>query len=171
MLVMAAMSAYGVINGEASTTTRALTEAAVLVVLAAGVALLAINLLRHKSLAKTPTLLWNGMLVPVSFSLISGGAKLFGVATLVVAVVSFVAALTLPRFDPDEDDEADAVLSRPVDHAACQAEALLDVDDELLDELFEEGLALDDLVGVLAGPPAFTLLPSSWTSLGTTVSR
>ncbi|GAA1552785.1 MULTISPECIES: hypothetical protein [Dermacoccus] len=110
MLVMAAMSAYGVINGEASTTTRALTEAAVLVVLAAGVALLAINLLRHKSLAKTPTLLWNGMLVPVSFSLISGGAKLFGVATLVVAVVSFVAALTLPRFDPDEDDEADAVL-------------------------------------------------------------
>lgn len=109
MLVMAAMSAYGVINGDASTTTRALTEAAVLVVLAAGVALLAVNLLRHKSLAKTPTLLWNGMLVPVSFSLMSGGAKLLGTATLVVAVVTFVAALTLPRFDPDED-EADAVL-------------------------------------------------------------
>lgn len=101
---MAGMAAYGVASGGASTTTRALTEAAVLVVLAIGVGLLSFNLLRRKSLAKTPTILWNGLLVPVAFSLMNGGAKLLGIATLVVAAVTFFAALTLPRFDPDEED-------------------------------------------------------------------
>lgn len=109
MLVMAAVAAYGVVSGSASTTSRALTEAAVLLVLAVGVGTLSLNLVRRKSLAKTPTVLWNALLVPVSFSLMSGGASTFGVATLAVAVVTFVAALTLPRFDPD-DEENDRAL-------------------------------------------------------------
>lgn len=109
MLIMAGMAAFGVISGGASTISRALTEAAVLLVLAVGVGLLTLNLLRRKSLAKTPTVLWNGLLVPVAFSLMSGGAKAFGAVTLAVAVVTFFAALSLPRFEP-ADEENDRAL-------------------------------------------------------------
>lgn len=103
LIVLALMAAYGVISGGASTTTRALTEAVSLLVLGFGVGFLALNLLRHKSLAKTPTLLWNAILFLLSFSLIQGGAPLVGAATIVVSVVTFIAALLVPRFELDDD--------------------------------------------------------------------
>lgn len=97
------------VKGEASTTVRASTEAIVLVLLGLGVAALAWNLFRLKSLAKTPTLLWNGMLVPVAFNLIGGGAKGFGYTTLAVAVLTFITALLIPRYEADEEDGSGTV--------------------------------------------------------------
>lgn len=109
LLVMATMSGVSAVTGSASATTRAVTEAVMLIVLAVGVGLLSVNLLRRRSLAKTPTLLWHALLVPVGFSLMTGGAKVLGILTLVVAVATFVVTLRLPRYELDEQD-ADQVL-------------------------------------------------------------
>lgn len=106
ILVMAVMSVVSAVTGSASTTTRALTEAAMLVVLGGAVLALVVGLVRAKSLAKTPTLLWNAMLVPIGFSLMDGGAAALGIATVIVAVVTFVVALPLPRYDVDVEDGA-----------------------------------------------------------------
>lgn len=109
LLIMATMSGVSAATGSASATTRAVTEAVMLVVLAIGVGLLAVNLWRRRSLAKTPTLLWHALLVPVGFSLVTGGAQVLGILTLVVAVATFVVTLRLPRYELDGQD-ADQVL-------------------------------------------------------------
>lgn len=106
LVVMAVLSLTGIATGRASTTTRAATEAVMLLVLAAAVALVVVGLWRRRSVAKTPALLWNGMLIPVAFSLFDGGAHLVGAATGVIAAVSFAAALVLPRYLPDAEDPA-----------------------------------------------------------------
>lgn len=106
LVVMAGVSVYSALTDTASQTTRAVTEAVMLLVLAVGVLLLAVNLLRRRRLARTPTLLWNGMLVPVGFSLMTGGAGALGVTTLIVAVATFVAALAVPSYRPEDDEPA-----------------------------------------------------------------
>lgn len=77
-----------------------------LVVLGGAVLALVVGLVRAKSLVKTPTLLWNAMLVPIGFSLMDGGAAALGIATVIVAVATFVVALPLPRYDVDVEDGA-----------------------------------------------------------------
>lgn len=106
LVVMAGTSVWSAIDGSASTTTRALTEAAMLVVLGGAVLALVVALVQEKALAKTPTLLWNGMLVPIGFSLMDGGAKALGIATVVVAAASFLVTLPLPRYEADDEDGA-----------------------------------------------------------------
>lgn len=106
LLVMAVLSVVSAVSGSASTTTRALTEAAMLVVLGLGVGGLVVALVRQRSLAKTPTLLWNGMLVPIGLSLFDGGAEVLGAGAVVVAVLTFVVTLLIPRYEVDESDVA-----------------------------------------------------------------
>lgn len=103
LVALAGVSLYGVVVGSASTTSRGITEAIVLLVLGVGLGLFARALFRHQSLAKTPTLLWNVMLLPVAYSLGTGGAPLWGVATAVVAAITLVAAVLVPRYELDDD--------------------------------------------------------------------
>lgn len=104
---MAVMVFAGLINGSASTTSRALTEGLCLVLLAIGTALLAYNLFRRAALAKTPTLLWNGMLFAVGINLVQGGGGVAGWATLAVSAITFAAALVLPRYELDDDPKGE----------------------------------------------------------------
>lgn len=107
LCVMAALVLWTLVDGSASTTARATTEGIALLLLAVGVLVLAANLLRRKALAKTPTLLWNVMLVPVGWNLYQGGAKALGVATIAVAVVTIVAALGIPRYELEDEPGAE----------------------------------------------------------------
>lgn len=102
LVVMAILALTSIASGSASSSTRAATEAVMLLVLAACVAVVVVGLLRQRSLAKTPTLLWNGMLVPIGLALYDGGATSLGIGTVVVAVLTFVVALFLPRYDVED---------------------------------------------------------------------
>ena len=106
MLGMAAWVLIELVRGDASNASRSVTEGVCLVLLSVGTGLLTLNLARAKSLAKTPTLLWNGMMVAVGLNLVQGGAAAVGYALIAVAIAVFVAALTLPRYDVAGDDQA-----------------------------------------------------------------
>lgn len=105
LVILAGTVFAELVRGSASTTSRAITEGVCLLLLAVGTGLLAFFLLRRRSLAKTPTLLWNAMLIPVGVNLVGGGAPGYGYAVVAVAAVTFLAALSLPRYDLDETDE------------------------------------------------------------------
>ena len=96
---MAATVLWGLTNGSASTTSRAITEGICLLLLALGTGLLAVNLLRRKGLAKTPTLLWNAMLFAVAISLLQGGGGWIGWLTIALSALTFLVTLPLPRYD------------------------------------------------------------------------
>lgn len=110
LVVMSILAFASIASGSASSTTRAATEGIMLLVLAVCVAVVVVGLVRRRSLAKTPTLLWNGMLVPIGLALFDGGAKAVGIGTMVVAVLTFAVALVLPRYDVENlpDDPAGA---------------------------------------------------------------
>lgn len=91
------------IGGGTDDTGRALTEAATVLALAVCGGLLALGLWRQRSVTKTPSLMWNGLGVLTGFSLARNGAPLLGSAVMVLTVVGFLAALGVPRYDPDED--------------------------------------------------------------------
>lgn len=95
-----------VLDGSTENGLQGVTEAVLVLAFAACAAGLAVALHRGRALAKTPTLVWNALLLPVSFSMISAGQHLIGFTVLAFAGVTFVAALTLPRpSDPDDDEQ------------------------------------------------------------------
>lgn len=62
-------------------------------------AALAVALWRRRTLAKTPTVLWNALAVLVGFSLAGGGAQRLGAVVLGVGIVGVLAGVVLPRSD------------------------------------------------------------------------
>jgi len=70
---------------------------------AVGAGALAWFLWQHKSLAKTPTLLWNGILLLVGLSLSTAGAPVLGIGIMIVAVIGFLVGLRVPRMELDDD--------------------------------------------------------------------
>ncbi|MDE9367747.1 hypothetical protein PZ938_19185 [Luteipulveratus sp. YIM 133132] len=102
LLALVVVSLVQVVSGGTDDVAQALTEAALVLVFAAGAAVLALALYRGKAPARTPTLVWNALLVPVGFSLMGGGAPAVGLAVLLVAAATIIAALLIPRAEPED---------------------------------------------------------------------
>lgn len=102
LLVMAVLLALTAVSGDASDVTRAWTESALVLVFSGLVAVCAVGIWRGRGVARTPSILWNALLLPVAFSMISGGSWAIGGLVLLVAVTTIVLTLRLPRVDAEE---------------------------------------------------------------------
>jgi len=91
-------------TGSTDDTGRALTEAATVLALAVCSGLLALGFWRHRSVVRTPSLLWNALAVLIGITLATSGAPWIGVLVVVVGAVTFVASLRVPRYELDDDD-------------------------------------------------------------------
>lgn len=98
-VVLLIESVSGADNG-----ARAATEGATVLTLAACCALLAWGFWRERSLARTPSLLWNGLAAIVGFTVATNGAPLIGVLVIVAAVATFVATLRVPSYDLEDGE-------------------------------------------------------------------
>ncbi len=85
---------------------RAISFGLTLWALAACCAALAWFLWRHNAVARTPTLVWNVLLVPCGFTVADGGAPAAGWAMVALAVLTFVATVLLPAHRPQEGADA-----------------------------------------------------------------
>lgn len=105
LLILAGVLLYRALADDVESITTALTESFVVLVFAVAVGALALGLRRGKGMARTPTLVWNALLLPVAFSMISGGLLAVGLVLLLFAAVTLVATILVPRVH-DEDDRA-----------------------------------------------------------------
>jgi len=102
LLGFAGFYLYQLSIGEGSDPTRVAVEAVVILVGAAGLAALARGWFSERAWPRTPTLVWHVLLVPVGVGLLQAGQAPLGWTVLLVALVTFVAALAA-RQDADED--------------------------------------------------------------------
>ena len=109
VLGFAAFFVYEMVTGATDDLTRAGTLGALILVF--GIALLALARAwgRASQWARTPTLLWNVLLLPLAWSLHESGRTPIGLAIAGVAVASIVAALASPGRADEVDGEADVV--------------------------------------------------------------
>lgn len=91
------------VSGGSDDAGRAATEGATVLALAVCSGLLAGGFWRERSLARTPSLLWNVLGVIVGFTLATNGAPAVGVLVIAVGVVTFVASLRVPSYDLDDE--------------------------------------------------------------------
>ncbi len=107
LLGFAGFYLYELSIGEGSDATRVAMSAVVILLGAVGLAALARGWFSERGWPRTPTIVWHLLLLPVGVSLLQAGQVLLGWTVLVVALVTFLAALAA-RQDPDEDDERPA---------------------------------------------------------------
>ncbi|MBR7743875.1 hypothetical protein KC207_11295 [Phycicoccus sp. BSK3Z-2] len=96
---------YELSIGEGSDTGRVVMSAVLIALAGAGLGRLAWGWVRRAWWPRTPTILWNGLMLPVGYSVLQAGTPLVGWAVLVVAVVTLVAALRTPPRQPDDPQE------------------------------------------------------------------
>jgi hypothetical protein len=95
-------------SGRTSTTGTAVALGGLLVVFAGTLTVMALGWQRGAGWQKTPTVVWNLLLLPVAWSLVQGGGTLLGLVVGVVALVGLAAAVATPTsFGPDPGDRAD----------------------------------------------------------------
>ncbi|WP_076258331.1 hypothetical protein [Intrasporangium flavum] len=104
--------AYEIATGATSTVTTAVMSGLLILVFGVGLGLLARGWFRGRDWPRTPTLLWNALLLPVAWSLHDSDRTPVALGVAAVALVSIGAALATPmRRDagtPDGPDEQDA---------------------------------------------------------------
>jgi hypothetical protein len=103
-LALAGFAVYYVVElvlGEGSDAIRVLMSALLILVAAAGLGALARGWLGVAGWPRTPTIVWNALLVPVGISLIQGNRVLIGWLLVVVAIVA-IGAAWIAR-DPDTE--------------------------------------------------------------------
>lgn len=107
VLGFAVFYVYEMVTGATDDLTRAATSGALILVF--GIALLALARAwaRASQWARTPTVLWNALLLPVAWSLHESERDAVALAVAAVAAASIVAALSSPGRH-DEVDGADA---------------------------------------------------------------
>ncbi len=96
--------AYEIAIGESDSVARAVTS--MLLILLGGVALLLLarGWRAGGAWPRTPTIVWNALLVPVAWSLHQAGRTAVGVGLAVLAVVSILAAIAAAPADGRTDD-------------------------------------------------------------------
>ena len=104
LMVLAVVLLIESVSGGTNNGARAATEGATVLALAACCALLAWGFWRERSLARTPSLLWNGLAAIVGFTVATNGALLVGVLVIVAAVATFVATLRVPSYDLEDGE-------------------------------------------------------------------
>lgn len=95
----AAYYVYELTIGEGSDATRVLMSALLILLGGVALALVALGWVRGASWPRTPTIVWNVLLVPVGVGLIQGDRALVGWTVVIVAVGATLAALGAR--DPD----------------------------------------------------------------------
>jgi hypothetical protein len=112
-LALAGFAVFYVVElvlGEGSDATRVVMSAVLILVGAVGLGLLARGWLSTAQWPRTPTIVWNAILLPVGLSLVQNTRVLVGWTVIVVALVAVVAAWVardpdaevLPGRDPGE---------------------------------------------------------------------
>ena len=94
-LALTGFAVYYVVElvlGEGSDAIRVLMSALLILVAAAGLGALARGWLGVAGWPRTPTIVWNALLVPVGISLIQGSKAAIGWVVIVVAIVAIGAA-------------------------------------------------------------------------------
>jgi hypothetical protein len=90
---------YELVIGEGSDATRVLMSAVLILLAGVALSLVALGWVRGASWPRTPTMVWNVLLLPVGVGLIQGDRALVGWTVVIVAVGATLAALGAR--DPD----------------------------------------------------------------------
>ena len=90
-----------VLRGASDDSTRAVMSMVLFVLAAVGLAALARGLWHRATWARTPTLVWLALLLPVSWGMFQSGVLLLGAVVLATALVGIVAAVLASRQAPD----------------------------------------------------------------------
>lgn len=93
--------AAGVLRGASDDPTRAVMSMVLFVLVAVGLAALARGLWRRAPWARTPTLVWLVLLLPVSWGMFQSGAILLGSLVLATALAGVVAVALASRRPED----------------------------------------------------------------------
>jgi hypothetical protein len=96
VLGFAGFYVYELTIGAADSVTTALTSAALILIFGLALLLVARGWLRGQRWPRTPTLLWNVLLLPVAWSLRESDQTLIAACVAALAVASIVAALASP---------------------------------------------------------------------------
>lgn len=92
LLCLGGFYVWEVARGEQDSVARALTSAVLIIAVAGGLAAIARGWFRGAAFARTPTLVWNALLLPVAWSLLQSGHAGIAAAIGGTAVVALVAA-------------------------------------------------------------------------------
>lgn len=103
LLILAGILVVDVVRGQVDGTTQALTEAAVVVVFALAALGLARGLIGGSGWARTPSVVWNLLLLPVAYSMFTADQPALGSVVLVLAVLTLVMVWRTPSMDLSED--------------------------------------------------------------------
>jgi hypothetical protein len=87
---------YETVTGATTTLSTAVSSGLLILVFAVGLGALAWGWSRGADWPRTPTLLWNALLLPVAWSLHESDRTVLAVAVAVLAVASIIAALRAP---------------------------------------------------------------------------
>lgn len=103
LLGLVAFYVYEISVGASESVTSATMSAVLILVFAVLLLVLTSAWRRAADWARTPTLLWNALLLPVAWSLHESGRTLVAVGVAVLAVVGVAAALASPPRDAARD--------------------------------------------------------------------
>lgn len=92
------------VSGATDDLARAAVQTVLILVFGVGLLALARGWFRAADWPKTPTVLWNGLLLPVAWSLREGDRAQIAVALGAVALASIVAAIIAPRAPREAPD-------------------------------------------------------------------
>ncbi len=112
---------YGIASGGTSDAVRAVTSGLLILVFAVGLLVMARGWAQAKDWPRTPTVLWNALLLPVAWSLWQSERPLLATAVFALSALCIVAALAAPARQaplaadggpatgagPDQDDHDD----------------------------------------------------------------
>ena len=101
LLVLGGFYGYEMAVGAADSLTTAATSGALILVFGIALLVLARGWARRQSWARTPTLVWNGLLLPVAWSLFEAEQVLLAAGLGVLAIASLVAAIAAPASHQD----------------------------------------------------------------------
>ena len=111
LIGFAAFYGYEMATGATNTLATAVSSGLLILVFGVALGALAWGWSRGADWPRTPTLLWNALLLPVAWSLHESDRTLLAVAVAVLAVASILAALATPSRrsfgHPDEAEEPD----------------------------------------------------------------
>jgi hypothetical protein len=112
VLGFAGFYVYEMVTGATDDVTRAATSGALILVFGLGLLALARGWAHAADWPRTPTVLWNALLLPVAWSLKESDRTVVALAVALVAVASIVAAVSAPgrRAErPDGERDTDVV--------------------------------------------------------------
>lgn len=96
--------AWALFQGDVAQPGEAIAQLVVDICVVGGLSLLGFLLFQSRSVARTPSLLWNGIMIPIGVSFAFGSDLWVGVGLLLAGVVGVVVLLILPAYSLPEDD-------------------------------------------------------------------